>query len=361
MRVMLHGATNTWNFGDYLFAEMFYETAKGYGFDVEFYNHPRFGVSEFYRKHMHYTPGYSAWLGTVLHSDALVFIPGGYFIESSRPDLPHRIYHYLRYCFPALCFMARKKKILIAGPGMGPFKNALFSRTAKKIIGYAECVLVRNQESFDACRKYGINRKITVTADTVLALDTYLRTHGRKIPEITIPEGEKTLVIHLEAVETTRKAFREKIKPAIECFLNENPEYRLHIVADEETSQETYSSYKQEYAYYNPVVEEYDDPWKLCAVLKNAGMIITTKLHVGIVGCNFGRTVLSFPSVPNKTLRFYHQIGEPGRCLPLMEATVEKAYEMMNVYKDRPAAVLQELRDLALLNLTQLEILKGDA
>ena len=45
MKLLLHGAINLSNFGDYLFAKIFYDYIKDRGQDVDFYTHPQYGIS----------------------------------------------------------------------------------------------------------------------------------------------------------------------------------------------------------------------------------------------------------------------------------------------------------------------------
>ena len=84
MRVMLHGAINMSNYGDYLFAEMFGTVLKKNGVEVEYYAHPKYGISDYFAKYLGYSPDRVHYKEMVNKCDALVFISGGYFVEPLR-------------------------------------------------------------------------------------------------------------------------------------------------------------------------------------------------------------------------------------------------------------------------------------
>jgi polysaccharide pyruvyl transferase WcaK-like protein len=73
------------------------------------------------------------------------------------------------------------------------------------------------------------------------------------------------------------------------------------------------------------------DVWYLSAILSMVEAIITTKLHVGIVGAALGKTVLSF-SGDQKIKRFYKQIGAPERCVELDDLNYKKASYQLDAY-----------------------------
>src|SRR5690606_12928160 len=55
------------------------------------------------------------------------------------------------------------------------------------------------------------------------------------------------------------------------------------------------------------------DPWDLLALINLLDLVITTKLHVGIVAVALATPVLAFPYHP-KVTRFYDQIQASDRC-----------------------------------------------
>src|SRR5690606_6289437 len=67
-------------------------------------------------------------------------------------------------------------------------------------------------------------------------------------------------------------------------------------------------------------------------IIASVDSIITPKLHVGIIGCTFGKPVLSFPIHPGKTERYFKQIGYSKHCKSLYNINKDEVKEMINKY-----------------------------
>lgn len=351
MNILLHGATNMSNFGDYLFAELFYRRVLQNGDRAVFYSHPRYGISPFFVKHLNYPLENRHYLRQMKQCDALVFIPGGYFADTRRKQFIYRLRHLFRYMFPAVSFMLMRKPIYVLGVGAGPFSNSLFSRLALHTLNTAKTVCVRNEESRQYCLQHGITNQISVTADTALLTKAHMEAHGITISERSEFSERKALFVHIDSSPQVTQLLFSRIAPAVDAFLKLYPEYTLYLGADSEMDEAVYSLYEKQFSLHYPQLLRYDDPWKLCTDLSGMDIVITTKLHVGIVSCVFGCSVLSFPFVPSKTKRLYKQIKEEDRCIPLTEVTQEQVLQLMKDYKDRPVSVPEELLLQAQKNL----------
>lgn len=353
MKVILHGATNLSNYGDYLFAELYYHALRQNNVHVEFYCHPKYGISDYFSRYLNYKPSRNKYMLNVKECDAFVYIPGGYFIEPKRRTLLENVKRINRYLTPGLMCIKCKKPVYVIGVGAGPFENSLFSKKAKKILNYATTVSVRNEESKIQCNNYGISRDIIVTADSVLCLPKYLNDVKKDVPKFSIPE-EKMLLLHIGTSEDVYRKIREKIAPAIKQFLKANQGYKLYLTADYVVGKDHYEKYEKIFEDCSPTTLIYDDPWVLTRQIECADLIVTTKLHVGIVGCVLGRSVVSFANVPNKTKRFYNQIGECNRCASLDEIDSNEAYNMLEQFKDRLVCIPKELIEKAEMNFALL-------
>ncbi len=351
MKVMLHGAVNLSNYGDYLFAELFYKTLRNNGVDAVFYTHPKYGISSFFKKHLGYEPEDCSFRDLVKTCDAFVFFSGGYFTEPSKKVFLGETHHVHRYLYPASFFMKAGKPIYALGVGAGPFKDAAFSKKARTILNYATKITVRNEESLRYCEEFGIHNDITVTADTALVIREYLEKEKQDVPKFETEDGKKMLLFHIDSNDYVTEKLKETVVPATIGFLKQHPEYQLYLAADGVKKDWHYQRYEEMFRDCNPIVLKYDDPWILTRQIERADLIVTTKLHVGIVGSALGRSVVSFPFISNKTPRFYRQIGEAERCMPLETITEEKAYRMLEGFKDQKITVPQELIDKARLNL----------
>lgn len=352
MRIMLHGAVNLSNYGDYLFAELFYTTLRNKGVQAEFYNHPKYGISSFFVEHLGYKPEKCSLKEMVKGCDAFVFFSGGYFVEPTKKGFLSETHHIQRYLYPASLFMKSRKPIYVMGVGAGPFdENAAFSKRAREILNYATVITVRNEESLQYCKEFGIKNDIQVTADTALVIKEFLEREKQSVPKFEAENGKKMLLFHIDSNPEVTAKLREIVVPATIRFLKAHPDYQLYLAADGIKKERHFQNYEAMFAGCDPIVLKYDDPWKLTRQIERADLIITTKLHVGIVGSALGRSVVSFPFVPNKTIRFYKQIGEADRCVPLKEITTQKAYQMLEAYQDRMITVPQELIEKAKMNL----------
>ena len=351
MRVMLHGAINMSNYGDYLFAELFGHALKKNGAEVVYYAHPKYGISDYFAKYLGVTPDRAGYKRAMEKSDALVFISGGYFVEPLRKTLFSEYRHIRRYMDPAAYFMKAGKPIYISGVGAGPFENAAFSKKAKKVIEYASAVTVRNEESKKYCEDYGINKDVTVTADTALLIKEYMDAEKKDVAGFETGDGEKMLLFHIDGNPQVKSRLKDTAAPAVREFLKKHPEYRLYLAADGVKDRALYDEFAAVFAGCEPVILEYDDPWVFTRQIERADLIVTTKLHVGIVGSSFGCSVVSFPYVSNKTKRFYKQIGEEKRCVSLSEAGFGDVLGALEEYKDKKIVIPDELKEKARMNL----------
>lgn len=347
MKILLHGAINYSNFGDFLFAKIFYEHIKSSGKEVEFYSHPKYGISAFFCKYLAYQPSEKNYKTQMKHCDALVFIPGGYFVECSKKDILSRLKHIKRYFLPALYFIKKGKPIYILGVGAGPFGKGLYRKLALKVLNHAEVIHVRNEESKQYCLELGVTKDIKVTADTALLIKDFMPAHD------TAPAhpSNKKFMLHLSAGHSTAQRMMAHIVPAVKAFLTKNPEYQLCFVTDGLSAKSLQEEYTAVFREFHPISLPYDDPMKLCSHLAAASIVVTTKLHVGIVSSVLGRSVFSFPAVPEKTLRYYRQIGEADRCIPLTQVTSEDVLALLESKQDTGICVPQALTDLAIENL----------
>ena len=89
-------------------------------------------------------------------------------------------------------------------------------------------------------------------------------------------------------------------------------------------------------------------------VTEDMDLIITPKLHVGIIGAALGKSVVSFPEHAYKTSRFYANINEEGRSMRLECVNQDEALRMMEKYAAVPITIDKNVRKLAMENLIPL-------
>ena len=353
MKVLLHGATNTSNFGDVLFARLVYKKCLDAGFEsADFVRMPRYGVGEFVRRELSYTRRLS--LAQMLKRDMLILIPGGYFGED-KGSFRSSAKRFLRYVFPALLFSVTGKPICILGVGGGPLSSPILRKFTVKLWNRALRITVRDEETAEYFKKYGVVREITVTSDASQVVTPALVPPFERERELRERFGKKKLILlHLAAKVERGDAFADNVVPALRRFLSEHPDYALAVSADIEYSKDTLLKMRSVQALGTDdfFLYEYHDCMQFCALLNTVSLIITPKLHAGIVGAALGKSVISFPLHREKTRRYYRQIGEDGRCTEIDKLTPELAYMKLNEYYDKPITLSSEIRSLAESNLT---------
>lgn len=355
MKFVIHGATGVTNFGDILFAQLFYEETLKSGNDANFFNWPRIGMGNHLANYLRITDRGSVF--SFLKADAFVLMSGGYLgINPATGTAKNEMIKLLRYLLPAYLFRLTRRPLYIMGVGGGPLNTSLVRRMACRLMERARLVYVRDQETRDYFISYGVKRDIQVTSDTALLLAGKTEDYQKlsPAPDWNTPEG-RILFFHLPYSKGEIRQFTEKTVPAINAFLRQHKEYGVAVGYDNALSDTMDTAQKTQVmsAFETDKVFDfvYKNPQNLCEMLMASDLIITPKLHVGIVGAAFSKSVLSFPIHAEKIPRFYRQIGEPGRCLPLQELTESAALQMLEAYHDRLITIPQELRMAAEKNL----------
>lgn len=354
MKILIHGCICTTNFGDALFAKLFYETLNTKNNEVDFLSAPHIGISDFFRKEI----GYDKHVGffKVLHSDVLVMMSGGYLGDDTF-SLKNSIMRYIRYYFLTGVFQLLRKPVYFVGVGGGPLYSKWLQRIVANVLNKAKYISVRDKETYDYMIEYGVKNKMVITSDTALVL-TSDAIDTKKLSENALT-GEKYLFFHYVSKKSLEQKIAENVIPAINKFLIEHENYKVIFGCDEVKNIEdmlSSSCYKL-LPEGRVILNEYIGVKQLCEVLNSVDFIITPKLHVGIVGAALNKSVISFPIHREKTERFYRQIQQGGRSLHLDKLTTEIAYDKINEYYDKPIIISEEIRNSAISNLDVLKTL----
>ena len=361
-KVVIHGATSTSNFGDVLFAHLFYKKCLALqDVQVDFLQNGKYGIGDFLRKELLYDRTMSK--GEFLKSDVFVFMSGGYFGEHSKAFIrngnirPIRIIKwYFRYFLPAVRFQKKGKPIFILGIGGGPVTSRLLRKTMVSLMEKAVCVTVRDEETRDYFKRYGVKREILVTTDTA---QVYTPDMLPPLEGFSLNSHKKHLFLHMNLTGETDALIATKIAPSVIRFLEEHKDYDLVVGCDcvagvdRIQDSETYKAIKAKEIVAQ--IYPYADSHQFAALLNRMDLIVTTKLHVGIVGATLGKSVVSFPSHKEKTKRYYRQIGEEGRSVPLKEVTPEQVEAQLEKYYNKPIILPTDIYKLAEMNLSLLE------
>lgn len=345
MKILLNGATGGTNFGDFLFAKIFHEKVVSLvGEENVFWYDSRYCLSTFFKKHLKC----NSRKHKLSDIDALVCISGGYFCGNDK-SWKNYVIRYLMYFHLCIRCILRRIPIAIIGVEVAKSKSKIIDKIQRFICRRAKIVVVRNSESLETLVKYGVDSGIC-TSDTAHIITTGFFSTCDVKDDIMKLEG-KRLFFH---VQPSYMDVAEKLVPVINKFIKLHPEYSVVLGTDQYC--QTYD-FLEEFAKQisaNVVINRFDNPVDLCKVLSVMDLIITPKLHVGIVGATLSKSVVSFSIHSEKTSRFYHQLGEQGRSMSMVDFAEDKAINMLEKYYAKNLYVDEKIIKLAESNLDYL-------
>ena len=351
IRIVIHGTTYCPNFGDVLFARMFYQACQRIpDAQVDFVQIPFFNVCDFVRK----AAGYDRHTGPLafLKADAMVLMSGGY-LGLDISDHYHALRNYYRAILPGRLFQLLGKPVYIVGIGGGSLGVKWFRHSVARLVNQAKMITVRDETTKRFLVEYGCSPDIPVTADTALSYDTAQIQPVRDPRFHTLLDGSRILFLHVNSPGSKDDVrIAETIVPALNVFLGEHPEYGVVLGHDYEISgriEDTQCWAKLQCA--KKYAFDYHSIDDMLSILRSVDTVITPKLHVGILGSLLEKSVLSFTIDKEKTLAFFKQIGYPERCIPFAGLTTEKVADQLRRYHDQPVHIPQEILDLAKTNL----------
>lgn len=231
----------------------------------------------------------------------LIFSGGGYFGEPSLPPLK-RLKWYRRNYQRHLAWVGQFPKAEKAafGLGIGPLSSVLFRRAVRSLFRQFSFYYVRDTVSLDYAHKYGFN-----AGCARLGIDLAMSV----VPASGAPE--RAIAIHATSMP------HERLRELIAYFPRQGANQpSIDIVLDLPISARERQRLQALIAEAPAPVRlvEYDGVSQLLERLGRYELVITSKLHVGIVATALGRSVVSVP-VHQKTKRFYSDLGLSRYCL----------------------------------------------
>lgn len=362
--IALHGAYRHDNFGDMLLLGIYIrwirETYPGCRVILPFLRTSLTGVVN----------ADGRGLAELLRASALVYGGGGYFGEPNSGRTRWALRNTWRHMPVGLLARMRGIPIAISGVGAGPLSSGLARRLFVRLFGWADAVAVRDVESRGFMAQYGVEAgRMVVTADAALSLDESDVTPG------ALAEAHRAFRalpgswrIGFNVAHSIRLRGMDPLLEDLRTFAADHPQAAFVFFLDEgagrgESYHVTRMAREIERRVAAPAaVVPYRSPDQVLGVIRALDLVITTKLHVGIVACALGTSVLAFPA-HQKTRRFYEQIGAADRCLPLDQLGPGDALDRLERFARGelgPAPVPPAVRAAALNNRTVLaEFLAG--
>lgn len=325
--ILLHGATNcnSSNYGDYIYADMIYQHFNNNNYNVKFYQ-----PSNFFKEHL---INYDENSFKTSKFSTLIYIPGGYFGEGHNPTLKDNILQFLRFMPIGIYSVLFKKKIIILAIGASPLKNFFLKKSVKFICNHSLLITTRDDESYTCLSKLCESRNIYNCGDLILTYkpEEHLLYTKQIKKIIEKSKNKKIVLIHYNHEEIALNKFAESLNH-FDNEYGEQDEFFYVVISDSilDNSKQLFDKFHHIFNkvnYFN-----YSNPYELSALINISSVVITSKLHVGVIACMLNKSVISVACHYEKTKRFYEQIKEKDRCISLYDCTSEDIYELIKKY-----------------------------
>ena len=295
--ILLCGAHQTNNFGDTLLAFLFAREilSAGHQLHVPFAN-PELR-NQLARLGWKNTPPPKRF-------DALIYHGGGYFGEPSRKASKRWGRRMLkRYIFPNLKSILTGSPYAILGVGVGPLSYFPARWAVKKLASSATITSVRDEESKNFLRQYGVQQPVHVFPDAALSIGIN-HSFNQKTSNSFLTG------IHLSSIPTidgSEQQFLEELQKTIACCHLDTISFMDHEGMDafQQRCIEIANRIGPGSCEVRP---PYTDMEEMLNFIDSLDLLITDKLHVGICAVALGKRVISIPK-HQKTQRFYRQLG----------------------------------------------------
>lgn len=309
-RIALCGATSGSNFGDMLFALMFVEYLEKSFSDIEAFF---VSASKFASEQVGLP---TRGLLDTLKADALVYISGGYFGETPKESTIRAVRRFFRYYFLGLVMRALGKPVAIIGVGSGVLNRWFLRLPVVAICNGASAIAVREIQSKEFLKNYGVISDIAVTSDSAQCISSAFFSGIYKADQNSIESsGRKIVLVHYTRMSFSYN-YPDLILAALQKTLFLDDSYTFVLCHDGDWIDSELNDLAAQFPEGRTRTHKYKGPVDLLQMINRSNIVITPKLHVGIIGCTFGKVLLSFPYHP-KVQRYYQQIGFADHCAPL--------------------------------------------
>lgn len=295
--IVLHGATNcnSSNYGDYLYGEIIYNYLKRKNMNVVFYQ-----PSNFFIKHLEDYPSQisESWQ----MPDLILYIPGGYFGEGHDAHIIDNIVQFFRFMPLGIRAAANNIPLAVLGIGAGPNNSMFMNYGIKKICNHALFVTTRDNISHNALLKLSPRANIIQSADLILTRDWRDLGTTPQINNIINNNDDKYMLIHYNHSREALLKFEEATKK----FIKLHPEYKIIVSSDSimPSEDDNYNAFSN--LLYAPCKHFiYSNSRELTQLINKVDLVLTCKLHVGVVAATLKKSVVSVACHPEKTKRFY--------------------------------------------------------
>lgn len=284
-----------------------------------------------------------------------LFISGG---GSLFQDVTSKrsIYYYL-----GLLFLAKKifkKKVMIYSQGIGPVLDSSNRKKMKAMFNDLDCINVRDKESKKELLDMGVNREISVTADTVFMLPSADSQWGHALFEkMGVDVQEKTVGISIRPWKDLDKTIVEEIKNTIEHLQDTGVNIVLlpfHHPGDLTLSKMVYNSLNDKKNVF--LIEESLNEREMLSVIANIDIMLSMRLHgliFGVVGGAYPIGISYDPKINSlmKELQFQEPISVEQLDSGELITQLEDSLADLEKRKEQTKKAANTMREKALKNI----------
>lgn len=333
---VLHGSYFGDNFGDRLFVDLFVKWALELeGIEAGHISIPFSGKR--IRESIHCSK--ARGILAILQSKCIVYIGGGYFGEPKAKAKIWNIRMIIRYILIGLYASLVRKPYMFVGIGAGPLSSKLSRKLVTIVCNRSEKVIVRDHESYEYLKEYGVREnKLLETADSVMAMPGQSQKKTTEKPKIALHfpfnRADQDIANLIQDIKTYCDLLSDYEIVYFKDFYKEDyddctAKEILRVFPSEKVSQ-----------------LEYEDPEQLIREIRSFDILVTAKLHVGIVALSNGVFSISV-AAHQKTKRLYKQLGIEEFSISLKNYEKHKVIELLELYSKKEQILPESIVQLA--------------
>lgn len=338
-KVVLHGSYFTDNFGDILLMQIYLGWLREAVDGVEVLM-PFLPDTTSHHFDVPSDRGYGSLRGV----DTFVFGGGGYFGEPPSEQRRWGTRLAVRHLTPGLLASMKGCEVVVNGVGAGPV-SANFPRwMLAKVVRTASQVVVRDEESVAFMLGLGVSdERLYLGSDAALSLSP------KELPAAAVAEVDEWLAglpsgprlgVHFTG-DSRRGGGHAVAIDDVLAFAASRPDLRVVAITDQQGAAGQVAAVEElsERLAGRCDIYHYQRPWSLAALLARLDLVVTMKLHVGIVAAVLGTPVISVRSHP-KIERFYRQLGADDASVPLSDLKSGTLSMLLQSRLDRPEGII---------------------
>jgi polysaccharide pyruvyl transferase WcaK-like protein len=245
--------------------------------------------------------------------DYMIFGGGGYFGAPSSKITKWDV-NFIRRFVPLMTYVLYHKirNLKMVGTGFGP--NSIISSTIIRcIFKYSNSMnYVRDTKSLSHGNKILKSNKFTLIRD----LASYKTLYPDFLLKLKVDKGNYIIIHDVQTNQLNDNFNKELIN-----FIISN-KLKVLIIADSDRTnsklESVFEDWKKLFFKNDITINRYIDLKTTFSLIVNSQLVITSKLHIGIVSSTFNVPTVSIP-IHIKTIRYYKSIEKESVCFPNKE------------------------------------------